>query len=179
MKNSFLIFAEYNRAGDKTIYSILNKLTNEDRELDRQSYYGSLSGLFRHVLGGTGYMVSVCKDAVANNAAASKALEPLASLRDSIPEKAITAGQWAALEKSLQTIDDAFVNFAAALTDADLNSPVKLDWYGGNPATVPVSFMLSQALVHGTHHRGQISQILDTLKIDNDYSGIDAAFLPK
>jgi uncharacterized damage-inducible protein DinB len=122
-------------------------------------------------------MVSSCKDAVAKNAAASKALEALASL--SVPENAITAAQWAALEKSLQTIDDAFVNLAAALTDADLNSPVKLDWYGGNPATVPVSFMLSQALVHGTHHRGQISQILDTLKIDNDYSGIDVAFLPK
>jgi uncharacterized damage-inducible protein DinB len=42
-----------------------------------------------------------------------------------------------------------------------------------------LSFMISQLVVHGTHHRGQISQILDELKIDSDFSGINAAFLPK
>jgi uncharacterized damage-inducible protein DinB len=174
MKEFFLMFAEYNRAGDKAIYSILNKLSNEDRELDRGSYYGSLSSLFRHTLGGTSYMGSICKAALANNAAASKAVEAFFSV-----ENTITAAQWAELDTIRQTVDDAFVNLASALTDADLNSPVKIDWFGGKPASVPVSFMLSQALVHGTHHRGQISQILDTLKIDNDYSMIDAAFLPK
>jgi uncharacterized damage-inducible protein DinB len=39
--------------------------------------------------------------------------------------------------------------------------------------------MLQQIVVHGTHHRGQISQILDSLKIDNDYSGINVRFLPR
>jgi uncharacterized damage-inducible protein DinB len=39
--------------------------------------------------------------------------------------------------------------------------------------------MLSQILTHGTHHRGQLSQVLDELKIDNNYSGINVAFLPK
>jgi uncharacterized damage-inducible protein DinB len=174
MKDSFLMFAEYNRAGDKAIYSILNKLSNEDRELDRGSYYGSLSSLFRHTLGGTSYIGSLCKAALAGNATASKALEAFSSV-----ENTITTAQWAELDTIRQTVDDAFVNLAAALTDADLDSPVKLDWYGGKPASVPVSFMLSQVVVHGTHHRGQISQILDTLKIDNDYSGIEVAFLPK
>jgi len=59
-----------------------------------------------------------------------------------------------------------------ALSEADLKLPVKLDWYGGNPDSVPLSFLLSQLLVHNTHHRGQISQVLDELKIDNDFSGI-------
>jgi uncharacterized damage-inducible protein DinB len=37
--------------------------------------------------------------------------------------------------------------------------------------------MLHNLGAHGTHHRGQISQILDELKIDNDYSGINVRFL--
>jgi uncharacterized damage-inducible protein DinB len=39
--------------------------------------------------------------------------------------------------------------------------------------------MLYNLTAHGTHHRGQISQILDELKIDNDYSGINVQFLPE
>jgi uncharacterized damage-inducible protein DinB len=39
--------------------------------------------------------------------------------------------------------------------------------------------MFSQLIAHGTHHRGQISQVLDELGIDNNYSGINVAFLPK
>jgi uncharacterized damage-inducible protein DinB len=64
-----------------------------------------------------------------------------------------------------------------ALSESDPGLPVKVDWFGGNPGSVPLSFMLSQLVVHNTHHRGQISQILDSLKIDNDSSGISVLFL--
>jgi uncharacterized damage-inducible protein DinB len=37
--------------------------------------------------------------------------------------------------------------------------------------------MLEQHVAHNTHHRGQISQILDSLKIENDFSGINVKFL--
>jgi uncharacterized damage-inducible protein DinB len=37
--------------------------------------------------------------------------------------------------------------------------------------------MLHNLSAHGTHHRGQISQILDELKIDNDYSGLNVQFV--
>jgi uncharacterized damage-inducible protein DinB len=36
--------------------------------------------------------------------------------------------------------------------------------------------MLLQLTAHNTHHRGQVSQILDELKIDNDYSAINVTF---
>jgi uncharacterized damage-inducible protein DinB len=32
--------------------------------------------------------------------------------------------------------------------------------------------------VHETHHRGQISQLLDEMGIEHDFSGIDIEFLP-
>jgi len=170
-----LTFAKYNQAGNKTIYNILNSMSNEEREKDRGSYYGSLSGLLRHILGGTKFFLGLFKTALADGAAL-KAV----SVVDSIPspsKDSLSESQWKELGTALEAVDSAYINMAQALTEAELSRPVKINWYGGNPDSVPLSFMLSQLLVHNTHHRGQISQILDTLKLDNDYSGIGVEFL--
>jgi uncharacterized damage-inducible protein DinB len=175
-----LIYAKYNQAGNKAIYNILNSMTNEEREKDRGSYYGSLSGLLRHVFGGTKFFLGMYKVALGDSAlgADSAALKALTAV-DSVPpaEGPVSESQWKELGSALEAVDSVYVNMAQALTEAELSRPVKIEWYGGNPASVPLSFMLSQLLVHNTHHRGQISQILDSLKIDNDYSGIGAEFL--
>jgi uncharacterized damage-inducible protein DinB len=171
--NDVLMYAKYNEAGNKAIYDILSKLGNEEREKDRKSYYGSLSGLFRHIIGGARFFLGIYGGVLTG-----KAADPLKVLGGvSIPEGTLTEEQWEKLGRTLETVDRAYVDMAAALTDSDCRLPVKTEWYGGNPAEVPLSFMLNQLVVHNTHHRGQVSQILDSLKIDNDYSGISAAFL--
>lgn len=175
MKEIFLTFARYNREANQAIISILKELSHAEREKDRGSFYKSLSGLLVHILGGTRFLLGMFKAVVPHNAAAVQALAPLDKIV--IPEGSLSETQWKQLEADVAAADDAFVNFAAALTDADLQAPVKLDWYNGNPPSVPLLFMLQQLTVHGTHHRGQISQILDELAIANDYSGINAAFL--
>lgn len=177
MKELFVINAKYNQAADMAILSILNGLSNDDREQDRGSYYKSLSGLVRHAAGGTGFFLGLFREAVASNAAAMGVIGSLKPFTP--PEGRLTEAQWQQLTADIAAFDEAYVNFTAALTDEDLKAPVKLDWYGGNPASVPLAFMLDQIMAHGTHHRGQISQILDSLGIDNDYSGISVAFLPK
>jgi len=174
------IYAKYNQAGNKTIYSILSAMSNKEREMNRSSYYGSLSGLLRHILGGTKFFLGMYQVALGDSALAEGAAFKAIAAADgaSFPaEGALSESQWKELGAALEIVDAAYVNMAEALTEADLSRPVKIDWYGGNPASVPLSFMLSQLVVHNTHHRGQISQILDSLKIDNDYSGIGVEFL--
>jgi uncharacterized damage-inducible protein DinB len=177
-KELFVMYAKYNQAGNKAIYDIASKLSNDEREKDRGSYYGSLSGLVRHIFGGTYFFLGLYKGALAGNAAALKALAALDGIAK-LPEGKLTDGQWKDVGKALEIADAAYINLCETLTEADITSPLKIDWYGGNPASVPLCFMLHQLIVHNTHHRGQVSQILDELKIDNDYSGINVAFLPK
>jgi uncharacterized damage-inducible protein DinB len=173
---SEIMYAKYNQAGNNTIYGILSKMSHEDREMARGSYYSSLSGLFRHVVGCTYYILSMFKDALKDNATASKAISSIENI--SLPgEGPLSESQWKELCAVLNTVDEAYINFTLALTRDDLSLPVKLDWYSGNPETVPLSFLLGQLLVHNTHHRGQISQILDSMKIDNDYSGVALEFM--
>ena len=177
MKKLFVINALYSQAADRAFVSILNGLSNDEREQDRGSYYKSLSALAAHILGGTVHILGMFKDAVAQNSAASSALAALQVI--AFPKGPFSEAQWKQLAADIETADSACVDFARALTDADLQSPVKVAWYKGNPDTVPLFFMLNQVTTHGIHHRGQISQILDAMKIDNDYSGVDAAFLSR
>ena len=175
MKEIFLSFAKYNEEANKTIAGILGKLSNDDREKNRKSYYGSLSGLFRHNIGGTVYFLSILANAVPHNDKAQKVMEPLAKLEE-IKGK-LNEAQWKKMVSCSKAADKALVDFIDALADKDFEAPVKIDWYKGKPSSVPVWFMLQQHVAHNTHHRGQISQILDSLKIDNDYSGINVKFL--
>jgi uncharacterized damage-inducible protein DinB len=172
-----LMYAKYNQAANKTIYNILNKMSNDDREKNRESFYGSLSDLFRHIIGGTKFFLGLYRTALSSNASAMKILSTLDGFK--IPEGPLSQTQWTELEIIAERTDAAYVAMAEALHESDLKLPLEIDWYGGNPASVPLSFMLSQLLVHNTHHRGQISQILDSLNIENDFSGIDVSFLIK
>jgi uncharacterized damage-inducible protein DinB len=174
--NETLMYAKYNQAGNRIIYDLLDKMSNDDREKNRESFYGSLSGLFRHIIGGSQFFLGMYKAALGSNAAAVKALSAIENL-PKLLEGSLSEAQWKELESVTTAVDAAYVSMVEALKETDLNLPVKVDWYSGNPASVPLSFMLSQLLVHNTHHRGQISQILDSLKIENDYSGIDVSFL--
>jgi uncharacterized damage-inducible protein DinB len=172
MNNINSIFAKYNQTANTTVLELLNKLSNDEREKDHGSYYKSLSGLVRHI-GGISVLICGMYKAALTNAAAIKALAPLDTVK--FPEGKLTEAQWKQIAADIATVDKAIVNFCSALTEADLNAPVK--WFTGNPPTVPLSFMLNQLAAHNTHHRGQISQILDELKVDHNFSSIDPAFL--
>ena len=171
MKQVFLTFAKSNQEANKEVAKILEKLSNDDREKDRKSYYKSLSELFRHNTGATAFFISLFKEAVADNAEAQKAITSLSKIQEL--KGKLTEEQWKKAIAFSKTADKALVDFINALEDKDFQAPVKIDWYKGKPPAVPLWFMLEQQVSHNIHHRGQISQILDSLKIDNDYSGIN------
>ncbi|GMO45143.1 MAG: DinB family protein [Treponemataceae bacterium] len=174
MKETCAMFANYNKEANQTILALLDKLSNDEREKERGSYYGSLSGLFRHVMGGTKFFLSLYKEALSENPAALNIIGN--ALSAEIPEGKLSETQWRGLAASLSKLDNALTGLIGTLGEGELRLPVK--WFTGSPAEVPLSFMLHQLAAHNTHHRGQISQILDELKIDNNYSGINVSFVP-
>jgi uncharacterized damage-inducible protein DinB len=168
MKGTLLMYARYTERVDAKMIAFLDKLSAEEREKDRKSYYGSLSGLARHVLDGATYFHGLFR---ASMPSAAKALEPTLGMK--VPEGRLDAKGWESAKASLAAADRATIALLESLSDQELASPVAVDWYGGKPPSVPFHFLAHQLVVHGLHHRGQVSQILDEMGVEHDYSGID------
>lgn len=176
MKEIFIPLVKFNNEANKAVGDILDKMSDADRERNRKSYYGSLSGLYRHIIGGTYYFLSLMGKAAKDNATALKALAPLAKVE--LPKgKKLSGEQWKMAEAAKKIVDKALIAFVEALEEKDYAAMVEIPFYKGKPPAVPLHFLLQMLNAHGVHHRGQISQILDSLKIDNDYSGINVKFL--
>jgi uncharacterized damage-inducible protein DinB len=174
MKEVLLMYARYTKRADSSVITLLDGLTVASRNEDRKSYYKSLSGLANHVLGCPLYFHGMFRSA---SPAAAKALEATEGL--AVAEGAKLSGaQWSELKKTSAAADQATIDLVQALSEKELATPVKLDWYGGKPGSVPPCFLLHQLYLPGDHHRGPIPQILDSMGGEHDFSGLDIEFLP-
>ena len=106
MKENFSTIAKYNEDTNKKVASILGKLSNEEREKNRKSFYGSLSALFRHNVGATCFFLSLFKDGAKDNAEALAALESTAKIAPL--EGKLTEAQWKKVVSSSKIVDKAF-----------------------------------------------------------------------
>jgi uncharacterized damage-inducible protein DinB len=147
-----LMYARHTKQTDASVLALLDGLSNEAREEDRKSYYKSLSGLARHILDSAIYFHGLFRASLGDGI---KALKPVEGL-----------------------VDQATIDLVQAQGEAGCAQPIALDWYDGKPATVPFYFLAHQLFEHGTHHRGQISQILDEMGLEHDFSGIALECLP-
>ena len=172
MRKMFIMNALYLQDKNQKIYALLSKLPNANRERERGSYYKSLSGLFRHVLEVVGFFLGLFHAALPDGSAAKKFL---ASDPVTIAQGELTEEMWDDLKNRMAALDKVFVDFTSALTDAEMDTPVKPPWLQGK--SVPMYFMLNAFVIHQVHHHGQISQILDELNVDNDFSSVSVDFL--
>jgi uncharacterized damage-inducible protein DinB len=170
MKESLLIQARHNKQTDASVLALLDGLSREACEDDRPCYYHSLSGLARHLLDGTNYFQGLFRASLPVGLA--KTLAAVAGAGGDFPEGPLDAAGWAKLKAAIATTDQATIDLIRGLDESGCSFPIKLDWYEGKPDAVPFHFLAQQLFEHGTHHRGQISQILDELGVEHDFSGI-------
>ncbi|MDF2986753.1 MAG: putative DinB family protein [Eubacterium sp.] len=76
------------------------------------------------------------------------------------------------LKESRLKLDSIIVELADEIETEDLNMTVTRITRQGEKLKKIFWKLLLHMFNHQTHHRGQISQILDTLKIENDFSNM-------
>ena len=74
-------------------------------------------------------------------------------------------------QSALLAIDAVFVDLVNEMTDDDLDRMVKFTNPRGMEVEKNYWSTIFHVLNHSTHHRGEISAMLDILKISNDYAG--------
>lgn len=173
MKETMLMYARYTERANAAVIKLLDGLSLQVLVEDRKSYYKSLAGLAAHILGGTIYFHGLFR---ASLPSASAALTATIGLTE--PEGELTVEGWKGMGKAFESADRATIELVRSLDEEGLSLPIAVNWYEGNPPSVPFHYLANQLLVHGIHHRGQISQILDSMGIEHDFSGIDLDLLP-
>jgi uncharacterized damage-inducible protein DinB len=175
MKDLLLMYAKYTKRANASIITLLDGLSEEARNENRKSYYKSLSGLASHTFGALPFFHAVIRKALLETPSALNATDGLKAPKGDT----LGAEQWAELKKIAEVADQATIDFITGLDEGDLTQPVKVEWFRGNPESVPLHYLLNTMVIHALHHRGQMSQILDEMGIDHNFSSLDLEFLPK
>jgi len=130
-------------------------------------YYKSILGIFQHIAMAEiswlkRYMEFFSYPVLAGSALLKKAPDEL---------KAESGASLAACAKLSAEVDALFVAFAKDLDEADLGKRVRYTNMKGEKFERTYWQTIFHVLNHGTHHRGEISAVLDQNGIANDLSG--------
>jgi uncharacterized damage-inducible protein DinB len=167
-----LMYARDAGRANAELLGLFAKLSPEERSKPRGAYYGSLDGVLCHVLEGTLYFLKLLsggEEAMHESFPSLKGVEA--------PKAPLSDAQRAELPGYFEAADQAVIALIEGIDDEGLSRPVPLDWYEDRK-DVPFRFLYSQLVVHGIHHRGQISQMLDEMGVEHDFSGISVEYLP-
>ena len=170
MKDQLLLLAKYNYFTDKEVVRILSKIDDAERMQDRRSFAVSLHGLLDHNFEAVLYFQKQLKKSFPGVKCFDHGYIDYETVYNQI-----SLNDFNELKNALDIIDNAFVEFITSISEDDLNRLISVDSFSGIEKQF-VWFVLIQCFTHATHHRGEISQILDEMGIENDYSGMKCSY---
>ena len=170
MKEYLALLAKYNSHVNRELYAIAAKLTAKQRSKQVGSFFKSILGLLNHIYSADlGWLVRF-----------NEKLGPFKELdapelRDPLPERgALMFEDFATLQAKRASLDSVIERFIAAFPEADLKKSFTFTLRNGQQRTLVVWQALAHLFNHETHHRGAVSQVLDELGVENDYSNLMA-----
>ena len=167
MKDMLVQIARYNREANAAMLAILAKAPVDVVKADQKVYYKSILGTFQHIV-----LAELSWLKRYEGFFHTATLERSALLkRDANELKADSGESLAACAALSSEVDALFVAFAESLSEADLEKRVKYTNAKGEQLERVYWQTIFHVLNHGTHHRGEISAILDINGVANDVSG--------
>lgn len=157
------LMAGYNRRMNRQMLEAAAGLDDTALAADRGAFFGSLMGTFNHLL-----VADLLWSArFAHHSERYAHLRSLAELPRPQALDDILYSRFAALASARRLVDDALIAWTAEeLTEADLGRPLAYHNRLGEPATRPFGELLMHFFNHQTHHRGQLSTLLNQQGLD-------------
>ena len=168
MKDALMLFAEYNRKVNEEMLLILKTVTPERLLETGNYYYSSVMGLLNHIMLGDIIWLRRFADNFA----------PVSYFNEKLKGYQFTAlniilfDTVEALLKHREKLDGYLTELVHALTEEDLARTVNYNDFHGVPQQKHAYAMLLHVFNHQTHHRGEITLLLDEMGVDNDYSNL-------
>lgn len=166
MTSTLQLWARYNQAVDLKVNSLLTSLGEDGYRQPRTTHFKSLAGLHLHILETYRFYQGLVRANtqgryfVSSLTAEGFEVKP-ASLAETV--------------QLYEAYDALLLEFAGTVTEADLAGPkFKRTQRSGKTYLVSVGDMMTQYMNHTTHHRGQLSQLMDELGLEHDIGGLVA-----
>jgi uncharacterized damage-inducible protein DinB len=166
MKRYLDILVKYNRAANDSVLSIADTIDIEARMIDRGSFMKSIHGIIDHIAEGQIYFQRQIRNAFPSFLSLKHAY-----IDTEMTYREINFTDFNRLSDVIRVTSDAFVGLIAEISEKDLEKVITVESFEGEKKQTS-AFIIIQAINHATHHRGQLSQIFDEMKIPNDFSGI-------
>jgi uncharacterized damage-inducible protein DinB len=166
MKTVIAALAVYNQGANKALCETVAKVDEDLLKRDCGTYYHSVLSTMQHYLS---YEISWLQRyrtfgtyRALNNSLLDRQLDDIL---------AETKNSFAETQSVLLAIDAVFVDLVNEMADDDLERTVQFTNPRGMEVEKKYWSTIFHVLNHSTHHRGEISAMLDILKISNDYAG--------
>jgi uncharacterized damage-inducible protein DinB len=169
MKNLFQAFAKYNIGVNQDIIKLLEPLNKEDMMKETKAYYPSIFETLLHVFMSDLVWLRRYRESLKGN----KVLSNSSVL--ALEEKGLRKEFELDYRKFYQyrkQADEVIIQFVTGLDENQLNSTIKYKSYKGEDVEKELWKTFLHWFNHQTHHRGQVSVLLDLIGVDHDYSGL-------
>jgi uncharacterized damage-inducible protein DinB len=169
MKTIFQALAKYNQSVNQSILEILDPLSEEQIKNKTKAYFPSIFETMVHCFFSDLFWLSRFKDVFKESRA--------------LGANSLITGDWKALRAEYDTdykklfqhrkeVDETILGLIGEMDDGQLNSAIKYKAFKGDVMENILWKILLQWFNHQTHHRGQISVLLDMIDVKNDYSSL-------
>jgi uncharacterized damage-inducible protein DinB len=166
MKTVMAALTIYNQGADRALCDTIGKVDEDLLKSDCGTYYHSVLSTMQHYLS---YEISWLQRYRTFGTHRALNNDLLDQQLDDILAK--TKNSFVETQSVLLATDAVFVDLVSEMTDRDLDGVVKFTNPRGMEVEKKYWSTIFHVLNHSTHHRGEISAILDILKISNDYAG--------
>ncbi|MEI6874214.1 MAG: DinB family protein [Spirochaetota bacterium] len=169
MKEILVALATYNRDASHALCELLSRQDDTLLREEQGSFYKSILGTLEHIAQGEIGWLRRFKGFYSYPSLSSA---PLLACSPDEATVMIKAG-FPGLRETLATLDGLLLSFAKELDEATLHGRMKFKNFKGEDLERDYWNLVLHILNHGTHHRGEISALLDRKGVANDYSGFN------
>jgi uncharacterized damage-inducible protein DinB len=167
-RRHFAYLARYNRAANESLVGYLASLPAGEVTKPRGSYFGSIQGILDHVIMCDINWLRRFRGLFAADEALNR------------PRLAPSGHAWTEYEfpvfdeymRERAAVDSIFEDWIALADASRFGEVLAYSDSHGQPKRYYFRDALDHVFNHQTHHRGQVSQILDELGIKHDYSNL-------
>jgi uncharacterized damage-inducible protein DinB len=164
----FAYLARYNRAANEALIGHLSALAAAEISKPRGSFFGSIQGLLDHIITCDINWLRRFRILFPNDEALNR---PRLSPPGHVWTK-FAFPDFSEFRRERAVVDAILVDWVAAADMSRFGDALVYSDSEGKPKRYYFCDALDHVFNHQTHHRGQISQILDELGVEHDWSNL-------